>query len=221
MKKFLALLFTVLLAVSLAACGETGKTSDSTEAVRTAADGFLTAVKAGDMEKAAEFTSGDVMDDFNMDQLDGMVDNFFEELEIDPSTVDASVSEKLNEFLDMIKQNFLVSYEITEVSAEGRKGTVKADLDLGFDIDEIKNTDLPADLEVIAQDYMEEHMDELIPLAGDQKALMNKVITDLAPVLLDKYSDMIFSANGTTEAATLTLEEKDGKWLVTNVTTKE
>lgn len=223
MKKLFALLLTVLLAFSLAACGQakTPGSADSTEAIRTAADGFLSAIEAGDLEKVAEFASEDVMKDFNLDQLDGMVDSFFTELGVDPSTVDASVTEKLNGFIGTMKENFLKSYEIKDVSEKDGKGIVKADLTLGFNLDEIQNMDMQGELETVVSDYMNEHMSELIALSGDEAALVNKVITDLAPVLLDKYSEEMLAAGETTEEVTMTLEEKDGKWLVTDSSTAE
>lgn len=220
MKKVFALLLTILLACSMAACGE-AKTPDRTEAIRTAADGFLAAVEAGDIEKVAEFASEDVMEDFNLDQLDGMIDSFFTEAGIDPSTVDESVKEKLNSFVDTMKENFLLSYDIKDVSEKDGKGVVKADLNLGYNLDEIRNMDLQGDLEGIVSEYMNEHMAELLVLSGDQAALMNKVITDLAPVMLDKYSAEMLATDGGTEEVTLTLEEKDGKWLVTGADTAE
>lgn len=220
MKKVFALLLTILLAFSMAACGE-AKTPDRTEAIRTAADSFLAAVEAGDLEKVAEFASEDVMEDFNLGQLDGMIDSFFTEAGIDPSTVDESVKEKLNSFVDTMKENFLLSYDIKDVSEKDGKGVVKADLNLGFNLDEIRNMDLQGDLEGIVSEYMNEHMAELIALSGDQAALMNKVITDLAPVMLDKYSAEMLATDGGTEEVTLTLEEKDGKWLVTGADTAE
>lgn len=220
MKKVFALLLTILLAFSMAACGE-AKTPDRTEAIRTAADGFLAAVEAGDLEKVAEFASEDVMEDFNLDQLDGMIDSFFTEAGIDPSTVDESVKEKLNSFVDTMKENFLLSYDIKDVSEKDGKGVVKADLNLGYNLDEIRNMDLQGDLEGIVSEYMNEHMAELLVLSGDQAALMNKVITDLAPVMLDKYSAEMLATDGGTEEVTLTLEEKDGKWLVTGADTAE
>ena len=220
MKKVFALLLTILLAFSMAACGE-AKTPDRTEAIRTAADGFLAAVEAGDIEKVAEFASEDVMEDFNLDQLDGMIDSFFTEAGIDPSTVDESVKEKLNSFVDTMKENFLLSYDIKDVSEKDGKGVVKADLNLGYNLDEIRNMDLQGDLEGIVSEYMNEHMAELLVLSGDQAALMNKVITDLAPVMLDKYSAEMLATDGGTEEVTLTLEEKDGKWLVTGADTAE
>lgn len=220
MKKVFALLLTVLLAFSLAACGE-AKTPDHTDEIRIAADGFLAAVEAGDLEKVAEFASEDVMEDFNLDQLDGMIDSFFTEAGIDPSTVDESVKEKLNSFVDTMKENFLLSYDIKDVSEKDGKGVVKADLNLGYNLDEIRNMDLQGDLEGIVSEYMNEHMAELLVLSGDQAALMNKVITDLAPVMLDKYSAEMLATDGGTEEVTLTLEEKDGKWLVTGADTAE
>ena len=75
--------------------------------------------------------------------------------------------------------------------------------------------------EGIVSEYMNEHMAELLVLSGDQAALMNKVITDLAPVMLDKYSGEMLATDGGTEEVTLTLEEKDGKWLVTGADTAE
>ena len=189
--------------------------------IRIAADGFLAAVEAGDLEKVAEFASEDVMEDFNLDQLDGMIDSFFTEAGIDPSTVDESVKEKLNSFVDTMKENFLLSYDIKDVSEKDGKGVVKADLNLGYNLDEIRNMDLQGDLEGIVSEYMNEHMAELIVLSDDQAALMNKVITDLAPVMLDKYSAEMLATDGGTEEVTLTLEEKDGKWLVTGADTAE
>ena len=220
MKKLFALLLAVLMVFSLAACTE-AKTPDRTDAIRTAADGFLSAIEAGDLEKVSEFASEDVMADFNLDQLDGMVDSFFSEIGVDPSTVDESVTEKLNGFVDTMKENFLKSYEIKDVSENGGKGIVKADLELGFNLDEIRNMDLQGELEGIVSDYMSENIAELIALSGDEAALMNKVITDLAPVMLDKYSDEMLATGGGTEEVTLTLEEKDGKWLVTDAGTTE
>lgn len=220
MKKLFALLLAVVMVFSLAACGE-AKAPDRTDAIRTAADGFLAAVEAGDLEKVSEFASEDVMADFNLDQLDGMIDSFFGELGVDPATVDESVTEKLNAFVDTMKENFLKSYEIKDVSENGGKGIVKADLSLGFNLDEIQNIDLQGDLEGIVSDYMAENMGDLIALASDEAALMNKVITDLAPVMLDKYSEEMLATDGGTEEVTLTLEEKDGKWLVTDAVTAE
>ena len=210
MKKFFALLLAVVLAFSVAACGE-AKAPDRTEAIRTAADGFLSAIESGDFEKVSEFASEEVMDDFNLDQLDGMVDSFFNEMGVDSSAIDESVKEKLNSFVETMKENFLTSYEIKDVSEKDGKGIVKADLSLGFNFDEIQNMDLSGDLEGIVSDYMT----ELVELAGDEAALMSKVITDLAPVMLDKYSEEMLATGGGTETVTLTLEEKDGKWLVT------
>lgn len=214
MKKFFALLLAVVLAFSVAACGE-AKAPDRTEAIRTAADGFLSAIESGDFEKVSEFASEEVMDDFNLDQLDGMVDSFFNEMGVDSSAIDESVKEKLNSFVETMKENFLTSYEIKDVSEKDGKGIVKADLSLGFNFDEIQNMDLSGDLEGIVSDYMTEHMAELVELAGDEAALMSKVITDLAPVMLDKYSEEMLATGGGTEEVILTLEEKDGKWLVT------
>ena len=214
MKKFFALLLAVVLAFSVAACGE-AKAPDRTEAIRTAADGFLSAIESGDFEKVSEFASEEVMDDFNLDQLDGMVDSFFNEMGVDSSAIDESVKEKLNSFVETMKENFLTSYEIKDVSEKDGKGIVKADLSLGFNFDEIQNMDLSSALEGIVSDYMTEHRAELVELAGDEAALMSKVITDLAPVMLDKYSEEMLATGGGTEEVILTLEEKDGKWLVT------
>lgn len=215
MKKIFALLLAVVLAFSLAACGE-AKAPDRTEEIRTAADGFLGVIESGDFEKLSEFASEDVISDFHLDQLSGIADSFFSELGIDPSAVDDSTKEKITGYVDTMMENFLTSYEIKDVSETGGKGIVKAELNLGFSLDEIKNMDLSSELEGIVSDYLAEHMGELAVLASDETALMNKVITDLAPVMLDKYSEKMLATDGGTEEVTLTLEEKDGKWIVTD-----
>ena len=215
MKKIFALLLAVVLAFSLAACGE-AKAPDRTEEIRTAADGFLGVIESGDFEKLAEFASEDVISDFHLDQLSGIADSFFSELGIDPSAVDESTKEKITAYVDTMMENFLTSYEIKDVSEKDGKGIVKAELNLGFSLDEIKNMDLSSELEGIVSDYLAEHMGELAALASDETALMNKVITDLAPVMLDKYSEKMLATDGGTEEVTLTLEEKDGKWIVTD-----
>ena len=220
MKKIFALLLAVVLAFSLAACGE-AKAPDRTEEIRTAADGFLGVIESGDFEKLSEFASEDVISDFHLDQLSGIADSFFSELGIDPSAVDESTKEKITAYVDTMMENFLTSYEIKDVSEKDGKGIVKAELNLGFSLDEIKNMDLSSELEGIVSDYLAEHMGELAALASDETALMNKVITDLAPVMLDKYSEKMLATDGGTEEVTLTLEEKDGKWIVTDTDSAE
>lgn len=220
MKKIFALLLAVVLAFSLAACGE-AKAPNRTEEIRTAADGFLGVIESGDFEKLAEFASEDVISDFHLDQLSGIADSFFSELGIDPSVVDDSTKEKITGYVDTMMENFLTSYEIKDVSETDGKGIVKAELNLGFSLDEIKNMDLSSELEGIVSDYLAEHMGELAALASDETALMNKVITDLAPVMLDKYSEKMLATDGGTEEVTLTLEEKDGKWIVTDTDSAE
>ena len=123
----------------------------------------------------------------------------------------------MNELLS----SMIASYEIGEITEpEEGKAEAKVDVTFGFDPDKMTNIDINSEAEALAQDYMNENMAELqkIYMEGGQDALMNKVLDDLVGELLDKYVEEVKKTGQVDRASTLTLENKDGKWLITGET---
>ena len=98
---------------------------------------------------------------------------------------------------------------------EGDKGTVTATITYGFDEDAVDDVNIDAELETVMNDYMTEHMDELVALADDETALMNKVVGDIAPTIFELYTDAILETGGKTGDVNMTVEQVDGAWKVT------
>ena len=222
MRKIVCVLvaLSMLVLVPLTGCGK-----DNTADIKAAVDGFMGAMQAGDISGMKEycvpalFETGGTLADFNT--LENIDEELANSVGMDPSQLSDKTKETVNNYVNELLSSMIASYEIGEITEpEEGKAEAKVDVTFGFDPDKMTNIDINSEAEALAQDYMNENMAELqkIYMEGGQDALMNKVLDDLVGDLLDKYVEEVKKTGQVDRASTLTLENKDGKWLITGET---
>ncbi len=220
MKKILyvVLVLGLLTLIPLTGCGK-----DNTADIKAAADGFMSAMQAGDIEAAKEycdpalFEEGGALSSYS--QLENIDTQFAAALGVDANTLSDKAKTELQEFVDKLLQSMVKSYEIGNVT-EPEEGVGKAELSavFGFDPEKAKDVDINSEMEQMMNDYMASNMAALTELyaSGGQQAITNKVVDDLLGDILDKYVDAVLATGEMTQDTVLTIENKDGKWLVTD-----
>lgn len=221
-RKVLLILAAVMMVtlIPLTGCGG-GSASDPAAEARAAADGFMSALQAGDIEGVKQYSDPALFEEggdlASFEQIQNMGDEFAKAVGTDPESLSDTTKTTLEEFTSKIMSQLVKSYEIGEVTQEGDTGTAQVSVTFGFDPEKISDIDANEEMEALATTYMEDHMTELMDAYnnGGEEAVIAKVIDDLLPDLLDKYGEKILSTGEVTNDSTLSLAKKDGKWVVT------
>lgn len=221
-RKTLYLLLAVMLfaLIPLTGCGSS-EPEDNTAEIRAAAEGFLNAMEAGDMEVAKEyadpaiFEEGGDLDSFAT--IDSLSQDFAESMGVDEKSLSDRTREDIQEFMDTLLQNLVTSYEITDVTENDGKGSVHASITYGYDPDKMQEIDLNDEIGDMAEKYTDEHMDELTEIyqKDGQEAMISKLLDAMMGEVLKKYTDAVMETGEVTQDAILTLEKQDDKWVVT------
>ena len=209
---------SMLLLVPLTGCGA----KDNTEDIKATVDGFMTSMQAGDIEgmksycDPALFEEGGTLASFN--ELQSLETEFASSVGMSEDELSDKTKETIHNYVNEVLTKMIKSYEIGEITEEEEnKAKVNVDVTFGFDPDKMDDVDIDGMAETMAQDYMEKNMQELTKIYQEQgqTALMNKVLDDLAPDLLGAYVDEIMKTGEVNRSSVLTVENKDGKWLIT------
>ena len=213
--RYTALIIMVaMIALCFAGCGSNVK------AITAAADGMLSAIQSGDLEKVAEYASGEIISEGDLAMMDAMK-TFSEDMIRELGASDETVSDEARKAIDDLGTTILTayvkSYEIGEVQEEEDAGYVACNIVYGYDPEALENIDYTQEVTSMVQNYTNEHLSELVQILNEQgqEALAQKIINDIMPDLCDLISGLILSTGEKTEKAILKVENIDGKWLVT------
>ena len=227
MRKVTYLLIAALLVMTFAI---TGCGDDGSAAAGEAAGNFLTAMQDGDLDKLNGLADKEVLSSSSLGY--DKFDTFEEELLSAAGAENVKLGKDAKAALDSFKKDFadrlVESYELGDVSInDDGTATANAHITLGLAVDKLADIDTSTigDVDSIINDYMEKNQSELLAIyqKGGQDKLMEKMLNDLLPVLLEKASDAVFkAAEGTTEEdLVLSLAKNDdGEWIVTKVAEK-
>lgn len=207
MKKILKLAVCLFMIMGVVACGGT-----STEKQETVVKNFFDYLKAGDIEKISTICTDDNSD---VDDLLSIMESLEEYMDVE--TYGQTFVDEANKFVDHIFANYVTSYEINSVEADGDNYLVIADIKMK----DYNNIDIDSDTTTIIDNYQQEHLDELSELAGDQQAMMEKVFDDLAPEIFGAMTKKIDEAEAIDTQLRFTLVPNGENWLISTIEQKE
>ena len=236
MKKSLCLLGAIMVgaAVIFSGCGSSGGSSGGGAAAEKASpedevtavvDGFFTTMQAGDLSKLTEYCTDEVLASQELDgfaDAEGFDSAFYDSLDLESMglTQDDLTDEAKAAISGMgstIVKNLIGSYELSDVSVKGDTAEVKGTVTYGYD------TNFDIDIDAINNEYMESMSDEQIEELADiyanegETAMMKKIVNDMVPGLMDKYSEALLATEGQTETMEATVTKTDGKWMITEM----
>jgi len=219
-RKLLYVLVSVMLLTLLPLA--TGCGGDPSEDAKATADSFMSALQEGDMDAVKEyadpalFEKGGDLESFT--SIDNIAGEFAEALGVKEEDLSDNAKASLTEFTDTMMKGLVSSYEIGDVK-EGEKGAylVNVSTTYGYDPAKVKDIDISKDIEKMTKKYMEKNQEDLAKLYLDkgEDAVLNKMLDDLLGDMLTKYTDKVMETGEVTQDSVMTVEEIDGKWLVT------
>ena len=216
----IVLIIVSMLALCLTGCGG----ADSTNAVKKAAEGFLSAFEAGDIDKISEYASEDMFEEGgDLSDINAVIDftettlTMLSELDIEREDISDEAFDAIESFKNTLLSEFVKSYEIQEVKEENGAGIVNCEITFGYDLDSVSSSDFGVDISGFTEQYATEHLDELIEIYNDQgeDGIIKYTINGILPDLTQMMQDHVISSEGKTAVCSLKVENIDGKWLVT------
>lgn len=219
-RKLLYVLVSVMLLTLLPLA--TGCGGDPAESAKATADSFMSALQDGDMDAVKEyadpalFEKGGDLESFA--SIDNIAGEFAKALGVKEEDLSDKAKASLAEFTDTMMKGLVSSYEIGDVK-EGEKGAylVNVSTTYGYDPAKVKDIDISKDIDKMTKKYMEKNKTDLAKLYQEegQQAVLNKMLDDLLGDMLTKYTDKVMETGEVSQNSVMTVEEIDGKWLVT------
>ena len=217
MKRKLPILLALCLAAvfTFAGCG-----GDPAADVKATADGFFSAMQAGDLDTAKTYVTDEAIESGLFDLA--VIENFDSELAdsmgVSEDVLSDDTKAKLDDFVKEVLESYVTKYEIGEVKVdeEGDKAIALANVTFGFDPEKAAAAD-PADkLEGTVEDYMKDNEKELVKIFQEkgEEGVMAKMIDDLIDDILDAYFEALKETGETPMDIELTLEKGDDGWKI-------
>lgn len=210
MKKLLSLClaFTLLL---------TGCSQSHEPEIKSSVEGFATALKDGDYNKAMSYCSDDVNDNLQLSDLDEQLKEMYEGLGLGET-----FETKANEFVTSLVGRIIEKYEIKSLAEEKESATVIMNV-TGVDTEKLDFNDMSGDVNTLTNEYLTQNQDALNALYLEQgeEALQNKVTEDLGTILFDKMIEYVKQTDTMDYQIEFTVEPKDDKWVITKIEAME
>lgn len=236
MKKSLCLFGALMIgaAVVFSGCGSSGssgggsaaaeKASPETE-VAAVVDGFFTTMQSGELSKLTDYCTQEVLDNqelAGLTEAEGFDEMFYEslgleEMGISEDDISDEAKAAISKMSDTIIQELVGSYEISDISVNGDTATVNGTVTYGY------NTDFDIDIDGINNEVMSEIPDDQMSEYAEiytndgEAAMMAKIMNDLMPTLLDRYTQALTESEGETDTLQATVTKTDGKWLISEM----
>lgn len=214
-KKLMIAALAVVMVIAGTAC-----TNEAEETATANAEAFMTAVCEGDFETAKTYCTEDAYKETGLGELENISSRVCKALGTKKSKLSKKAQESLDQLGDMLKNDFAVSYEITEVEESKTGVVVKATVTYGFDFLEFEKVKVSdKEIDKITDGYLEKHQEKLLEVYKEkgEDAMMNKIMSDLIPKFIDKYSEKIKALGTHSETVQLTIDKKKGKYIITDV----
>lgn len=236
MKKSLCLFGALMIgaAVVFSGCGSSGSSGDGSAAAEKASpetevaavvDGFFTTMQSGELSKLTDYCTQEVLDNqelAGLTEAEGFDEMFYEslgleEMGISEDDISDEAKAAISKMSDTIIQELVGSYEISDISVNGDTATVNGTVTYGY------NTDFDIDIDGINNEVMSEIPDDQMSEYAEiytndgEAAMMAKIMNDLMPTLLDRYTQALTESEGETDTLQATVTKTDGKWLISEM----
>ncbi|MBQ9023474.1 MAG: hypothetical protein IJ108_06110 [Eubacterium sp.] len=236
MKKSLCLLGAVMIgaAIVFSGCGSSAGGGNGSAAAEKASpesevtavvDGFFTTMQSGELSKLTDYCSQEVLDNQELaglaeaESFDEMFYESFglEDMGLSEDDISDEAKASVTNMANTIVRELIGSYTISDVSVNGDTATVDGTVTYGY------NTDFDIDIDGINDEVMsdipEDQMSEYadVYMNEGEAAMMAKIMNDLMPTLLDRYTEALLESEGETDQIQATVTKTDGKWLITEM----
>ena len=211
------LVIVAILAMCLTGCGGSGQKG----AIKDAAEGLMSALQAGDLDKITEFASEDIVKEDGdlsfVESIQGFTEEMLKSLGVEEENTSEEAMAAIEDFRDTMLGELVKSYEIGEIQIEDGIGYVSCDFTYGYDPDSLNESDLSASVQDIATSYTQENLDKLIEIYNTQgqDALTQAIVNGILPDLLGGMKEYIMSSGEKDVTCILKIENIEDKWLVT------
>lgn len=204
MKKVMKILCVFAL-IFLAGCSS--KSQDEQKQVVT---DFFTYVEKCDTKGLKKVTSSSVLSKLNIEKMEKQLSQYSEE------QYGKVFVEETNKFKKAIFKDFFSNIKIKDVKEDGDKVKVSV---TGKEKDYTKLDFDTSEFSTIFQDYIKEHYSEIMKVYQEEgeTAANIKVFDEIAPTFYEKMTEAYKKVPTKSMSSTLTLEEKDGQWIITGI----
>ncbi len=240
MKKYLYLMITIIVGavILFSGCGnKDGKETTienslgSEDKIVAVVDGFFTTMQSGDFSKMTEYCTEDVLASQQLDVFtdeEALESALFERFGF--ARTGLTLDDLNNEAKEAIvnagitrMSNLINSYEISDVSVNRKTAEVTGTVTYGYD------TEYDIDVEGFIAEYRDSFSTDQVKEYANiyanegEDAMKKKMVNDMLPGLMEKYSSSLQVTEGATNTLHATVEKIDGKWLITalNITPAE
>lgn len=214
-KMGIAVLSAALMVSSLTGCASKEK-----EAVKASAEGFLGAIKDGNVEAVAQYATpkvaeGEFVKIFEPEYMEDLLAEKIPEVEFNDEAK-AKLEEFYKSFSTMVE-----SYEVTDVTiGKDKKAKATAVITTSFPIDVLEEEAMTEKLTQAISDYYSANsaeVSETLITEGEDSTSSN-MMNQLMVVVLDVYIDTIANSQGDTYVADIDLTKDTvlDKWLVSD-----
>ena len=213
----IAVLLTMLLTTGCAIHGKK---------IREASEGFLNALVSGDPQSASEYASEPVMLDAGVDFLsrEKLEESLYKELgsdagEIKKEDLSEEAQKAFSDFIDVLVERSFLAYTISDISEKKGVGTVRAEIEVGYDPrgERLFDADMTASEEI--ETYQNENREELLRIYEEQgaEAMRRKIYSDVVEIMAASMKETVENAAPQKRQIVLTVEKQDEKWIVTGI----
>lgn len=195
--------------------------------VMAVVDGFFGVLQSGDFSNLSEYCTQEVLDEQDLQAIADVSDfdnEIYESLGLEDMglTIDDlsdDTKNALTSFSSTIMTSLIEGYNIDNVSVNRGgdsaevTGTVTYGYDTSFDFD------MDAINNEVMGDFEDEKLDEYAQIYTDngEAAMYAAIMNDMMPELLNRYSAALLETQGGTDEIQMTLEQTDGKWMITEM----
>jgi len=227
MRKKIALILAIMMVLTAVLTGCGGSKSDAKAPVKKAADGFMSALAAGEFDKLSAFCTEEAFESEDLaavEAVDKLDSSLLEALGVTEDLLSEETKESITTFINTLKKEIVASYEIGEVEIDGDKALADGTVTFGFDtnMEQTSSKLMEGELNGVVETYMGDNQEALMKLYTDegQDAMMGKMYNDLIPSILEKYLEAIRATEGGTSPFKFTLEKSGDAWLISDIDIK-
>ena len=243
MRRWIALLISMCMMLSMAACGAQSDDKSGTDGAKAteaaavttaaatteaqssnkdqaleAADQFMKCLAEGDIDHLGDYCTEDVMEEIKIDELEEtFTESFGAQDSENPYTPSEEAKAALKDGVNTILKAVIDRYEFGQIEGEDNQDSYDVPVTVY-----VRNMEGADDLDIntiMTEIITEEDYAQIMKLSQEedgQKSMYDYMLVNILPKMFDKMAEEIAKIDATPENSSLTVEKQaDGKWLVT------
>ena len=220
MKKTIRLtgIITLILLVACLFLGGCGSGAKSTESPESVADALMKALQDGELDKVASLTTEEALNEdlAYIAEIQSFADGLVESLGASTDQLPDEAKKAVEDLQKVMIEDYVKSYEISNVTDNGDTATVECEVAYGFDPESIEESDYADEVKTLMQTYIVDNYEELTKIMTEEgeEALTQRLINDTLPMICENLTKALKENQGKNEKVIIGTEKIDGKWIV-------